>query len=159
MSIFYLMIWTFSPLFPYLDFTITSTVIAINYYTSASSILYGHRSFSYATSFLWNILPVHIRLASSEQCFKSLLILNCLKLLICNLYLSLIVDCIVLFMRLEVFSLNALQKYLSSLLYLKKLVHWKWNFFSGKQVSELLSQLYLCYFPPKQILSTNRILF
>ncbi len=41
--------------------------------TRASSIFYGHGSFSYAAPFLWNSLPVHIRQASSLHCFKSLL--------------------------------------------------------------------------------------
>ena len=41
--------------------------------TRASSIFYGHRSFSYAAPFLWNSLPVHIRQANTLQCFKSLL--------------------------------------------------------------------------------------
>ena len=79
--------------------------------TRASSIFYDHISFSYAASFLWNNLLLHIRQANSLQCFKSLLKTHLFKaalcnLLICILYLSLIVYFIVLFMRLEDFCMR-----------------------------------------------------
>ena len=53
--------------------TLRSSQQSVFYAIRASSIFYGHRSFSYSAPFLWNSLPVHIRQAYSLQCFKSLL--------------------------------------------------------------------------------------
>ena len=65
-------IWTCSPLFLHLDFTIISTVIAFKYKS------FFHFKFKWP-QIIFLCHTVHIRQASSLQCFKSLLKTNFFK--------------------------------------------------------------------------------